>query len=599
MLALEFFYKLNLRHILEVINYLLLKCRKPNFIRHLTVKKAKYLKIFTLISLLPTISVSASANVDSLRQVLNSKLANRQLYDQRKVKHIEKLRNNLNRRHLSTEEQYESYDALFEAYKSYIHDSAYVYCKKLNDAARKLNDTKKINLSKIKMGLVLISAGMFKEGLDTLSFVDVSKVGKKEKYEYLFLQARSHFDLADYDRISDYYSKYNEIGLNYCDSIIKDAKPGSYEYLSAQGLKSIRQQQYFKAANVYEQILKLKQSYPDSAVNLSCLSFNCFELKDTKLGLENLIKAAIIDVSHSTKEGVALTNLANYLYQQGDIKAAFTLINYAIEDANFYGARHREAQISTIMPIIQSERVNGIEKQKSLLTIYASTISLLVIIVFGFAFITLRQLKKLKIADRLIIEKNADLNYANDSLQAVNSELDKSNKTLSHINTKLDEANLIKDEYIGYFFNIHSSYIEKIEKLKRSVERNLKSENYDEISVVLKKLNIEMERENLSDSFDRVFLNLFPNFVNDFNFLFSEDNRIELLDEHLLNTELRIFALIRLGIDENETIAKILNYSVNTIYTYKTKVKNRSFLPNDEFEDKIMQIRAVSESFEN
>jgi hypothetical protein len=541
-------------------------------------------------------SGKALADVDSLQQVLNHKLSQRGMYDQKKVGHIEKIRKDLYRNYTSPFKRYQNYDRLYNAYKSYVHDSAYFYCLKLNASARELDDQQKINLSKVKMGFVLVSAGMFKEGLDTLKLVNVNKLDSQQRYEYLFLQARSHFDLADYDKISDYYARYNQIGLNYCDSIISSTQPDSYAYLSASGLKAIRQQQYLKASNTYEQILHIKQSYQDSAVNLSCLSFTYFELKKSQLGLENLIKAAIIDNSHSTKEGVALTNLANYLYQQGDIKTAFSYINYAIDDANFYGARHREAQISNIMPIIQSEKVNGIEKQKTILTVYASIITLLVILVVVFTFITLRQLKKLRKADRIIIEQNAELNTANASLITVNAKLDKSNKSLLRINAKLDEANLIKDEYIGYFFNIHSSYIEKIDKLKRSIEKNIKAESYSEISLILKKLNTDLERENLSHSFDTVFLNLFPNFVNDFNSLFIADYQIELPAGQLLNTELRIFALIRLGIDENETIAKILNYSVNTIYTYKTKVKNRSLIPNEEFEDRIMQIKAVKDA---
>jgi hypothetical protein len=541
-------------------------------------------------------SGKASANADSLQQVLNQKLANRGMYDQKKVADIEKIRADLYRNYASPSKRYSNYDRLYNAYKSYVHDSAYVYCLKLNASARMLNDEQKINLSKIKMGFVLVSAGMFKEGLDTLKLVNVSRLNKQEKYEYLFLQARSHFDLADYDKISDYYARYNQIGLNYCDSIIRSTRPDSYAYLSASGLKAIRQRKYLQASVTYEKILQLPQNYLDSAINLSCLSFTYFELSKSKPGLENLLRAAIIDYSHSTKESVALTNLANRLYQQGDIKTAFSYINYAIDDANFYGARHREAQISNIMPIIQSEKVNGIERQTTILKAYASVITLLVILVVVFTFITLRQLKKLRKADRIIIAQNAELNTANESLQLLNTQLDKSNKSLLRINTKLDEANLIKDEYIGYFFNIHSSYIEKIDKLKRSIEKNIKAENYSEISLTLKKLNTDLERENLSHSFDTVFLSLFPNFVDDFNSLFIRDYQIELPEGQLLNTELRIFALIRLGIDENETIAKILNYSVNTIYTYKTKVKNRSIITNEEFEDRIMQIRAVKDA---
>lgn len=540
-------------------------------------------------------TIPAIANVDSLERILNNRLSKRQVFDQKKIAAIEKIRTALKADYNSLNRRYENYDRLYNAYKSYVHDSAYVYCKKLNATARLLNDQKKMNLSKVKMGFVLVSAGMFKEGLDTLKLVKVDELNEKEKYTYLFLQARCHFDLADYDRISDYYARYNDVGLNYCDSIIGHTAPESYERLSAEGLKSIRKRDYLKAVNVYDKILKIKQSYQDSAINLSCLSFSYFELGKKEPGLENLIKAAIIDNTHSIKEGVALTNLANYLYQQGDIKTAFSYINFAIDDANFYGARHREAQISTIMPIIQSEKVNGIEKQKTMLTVYASTITILVIIVFVFAFITVRQLKQLRIADRVILDKNADLNRANDALKTVNTALDRSNRSLSRINTKLDEANLIKDEYIGNFFTMHSDYIEKLDKLKRSIEKNMKEKSYADISLILKRLNTDFERENLSHSFDRVFLNLFPNFVYDFNELFKPDHRIELPGEQLLNTELRIFALIRLGIDENETIARILNYSVNTIYTYKTKVKNRSFIANDEFEEKIMHIRAVKE----
>jgi len=276
-----------------------------------------------------------------------------------------------------------------------------------------------------------------------------------------------------------------------------------------------------------------------------------------------LIKSAIIDNTHSTKESVALTNLATHILQQGDIETAFSYINNAIDDANFYGARHREAQISNIMPIIESEQIAGIEKQKRTLLIYASIITLLVILVIIFWSIVSKQLKKLRIADEIIINKNNDLNAANASLLKVNKRLDNANRTLLQFNLKLDEANMIKDEYIGYFFNTHSDYIEKLDRLKRSIEKNIREKRYEEVLMVLNRLNTNFERENLSHSFDIVFLNIFPRFVEDFNALFDADHQINLADGQLLNSELRIFALIRLGIHDNETIGKILNYSVN------------------------------------
>jgi len=556
------------------------------------------LLILVYVVLLFDTAAHAQSTTDSLLNQLNSVLANKEVLVKQKQEAIAGIKQHL-KFAKSESAKYEVYDQLFEQYKSFIHDSAYVYCKKLNTCAYLLKDENKINYSRLNMGFILVSAGMFKEGLDTLSKVNVKYLTSEQQYNYLFLQVRSNFDLADFDKISDYYNKYSLKGLSYCDSILKQNKPDSYEYLSALGLKLLRTQDYKNAIIPYEKLLHLKQSYQDSAINYSCLSFLYFEMGQADKGLPLLIKSAIVDNMHSTKESVALTNLATHILQRGDIETAFSYINNAIDDANFYGARHREAQISNIMPIIESEQIGGIEKQKRSLLIYASIITVLVFLVIIFSIIVLKQLKKLRIADQIIVNKNNDLNVANASLIKVNTRLDNANRTLLQFNLKLDEANMIKDEYIGYFFNTHSDYIEKLDRLKRSIEKNMREKRYEEVLMVLNRLNTNFERENLSHSFDKVFLNIFPKFVEDFNALFDADHQIHLADGQLLNSELRIFALIRLGIHDNETIGKILNYSVNTIYTYKTKVKNKSLIPNDEFEDKIMLIKAVKENVDH
>jgi len=558
------------------------------------IKLIRLLILVQVVLLLSAFS-RAQSTTNSLLTKLNSVLDSKKDLEKDKLLTIAKIKQHLKFAR-SENAKYNVYDQLFEQYKSFIHDSAYVYCKKLNTCAYLLKDQNKINYSRINMGFILVSAGMFKEGQDTLSKVNVKYLNAKQRYDYLFLQVRSNFDLADFDKIGDYYKKYSTIGFSYCDSILTQNNPNSYEYLSALGLKLLRSQDYKAAIAPYEQLLHFKQSYQDSAINYSCLSFLYFEMGQPEKGLPSLIKSATIDNTHLTKESVALTNLATHLLQRGDIKTAFNYINNAIDDANFYGARHREAQISNIMPIIESEQIAGIEKQKRTLVIYASIITVLVVLVIIFWSIVSKQLKKLRIADQVIVIKNNDLNAANESLTKVNRRLDNANRTLSQFNVKLDEANMIKDEYIGYFFNTHSDYIEKLDRLKRSIEKNMREKRYEEVLMVLNRLNTNFERENLSHSFDKVFLNIFPRFVEDFNALFDADHQIHLADGQLLNSELRIFALIRLGIHDNETIGKILNYSVNTIYTYKTKVKNKSLIPNEEFEDKIMLIKAVKEN---
>lgn len=155
------------------------------------------------------------------------------------------------------------------------------------------------------------------------------------------------------------------------------------------------------------------------------------------------------------------------------------------------------------------------------------------------------------------------------------------------------EANRIKEEYIGFYFNANSEYLNKAEALKKSIELKLVTKKLDDIKFIVNNFNLKKDREDLYGNFDTIFLKLFPDFVSVFNSYFKDEDKIVLKEGQLLNTELRIFALIRLGIHDPEKIAKILDYSINTIYNYKARVKSKSILPNEQFERKIMEVSAV------
>jgi hypothetical protein len=223
--------------------------------------------------------------------------------------------------------------------------------------------------------------------------------------------------------------------------------------------------------------------------------------------------------------------------------------------------------------------MTAVEQQRRSLIIYSSIITVLVIFVILFAVIIFMQLKKLRIADNLI--------------KAANTSLQENNKALEELNKNLSTANKIKNEYIGYYFNINTIYIEKLESFKMSIDKKLSSKRYEDALAAVKKLNLEEERHQLFHTFDKVFLRLFPDFILKFDALFNGDNEIIIPDGQLLSTEHRIFALIRMGIHDNDRIAKLLGYSVNTIYSYKNRIKNKSFVANDEFDNHIMAIEAV------
>ncbi len=163
------------------------------------------------------------------------------------------------------------------------------------------------------------------------------------------------------------------------------------------------------------------------------------------------------------------------------------------------------------------------------------------------------------------------------------------NKQLETKNNQLEEVNKIKDEYIGRSFYINSEYINKVEKLYRTIDRKLMTRRIEDLRSSLKESELIAERKSMFVDFDETFLKLFPHFIEKYNELFDDPDS-KCLDPKQLTTEMRIFALIRLGITDSERIATFLNYSVHTINTYKTRVKNRSHIDNDKFEGYIMKI---------
>jgi len=179
------------------------------------------------------------------------------------------------------------------------------------------------------------------------------------------------------------------------------------------------------------------------------------------------------------------------------------------------------------------------------------------------------------------------------NVKAARNEINKTNNVLQVINNKLREVNLIKEEYIGFFFKTNSDLIDKLDSYRQSIENKITMNKINELTSLITIKNIRQEREALFSSFDTAFLNIFPDFIHKYNDLFKPEDRLIPNNSKQMNTDIRIFALIRLGIFDTEKIARILNYSVNTINTYKTRIKNLSLIPNEEFEKEILKIQSI------
>jgi hypothetical protein len=475
---------------------------------------------------------------------------------------------------------YADYRALCEAYKVFNYDSAFSYARQLQTTALRIGEPSLILAARLRLDFCLLSAGMFKETLDSLDKIHIHDAPDSLQAEYYALVGRYYYDLGDFDNDGYNTPDYIRKGNSYMDSALSLFPPGSFNYGYFTGLRQIKSGDRTHAQAVFWQLL----SRPDLtlhqlAVTTSTLSDIYINNGQPDTAIVLLIRAAIADIQSSTKETAAIFNLAQLLYKKGDVRDASSYIEVAIRDAIFYGARQRKVQVSAILPLIEGEKISGVEGQKSVFLTWSVIATLLLLAVIVLVIIVLRQVKRLETAQRIITEAHIKEQAAN--------------LRLIETNNKLSEANKIKEEYIGYFFNADSESFDKIGQFKKALEQKIAYRKWDDVITLVNSTNPKKEKEELLRNFDMVFLKLFPDFIGRFNDLFREEDKILLKDNELLNTDLRIFALIRMGIHENEKIARILEYSVNTINTYKTRVKNKSIVPNEEFEQRIMEIRTL------
>ncbi|PXX95419.1 transcriptional regulator [Marinifilum breve] len=469
-------------------------------------------------------------------------------------------------------EEYRLANILTKEYESFVYDSAFYYATRSIKLAYKLKSKPKIAEAKSNLSLILLLKGLFKETIDTLETINYKFLEGEDRIRYYSVAYRSYYDLSN-SRWGYYQPKYRELGHQYCEKIFQEGDPSSFDYLLAKALSSLISDKNNEAISYYTQLVNEHDLNDHEQAICNCgLGIAYSRFFENEKAQYYLLKATINDIKSATTETVAAKVLAELLYYDGSVERAYQFIEHAQNDANFFGSNARRLEISYIKPDIEAAMLSKVEKQKDFMFYVSIVVLGFAVLIILFGAIVFRQLREIKKARK-------------EALIA--------NKNLQEVNDMLREVSRIKEEYVGYYFNFSSQFIEKLEAFKKAISRQLLTKQYDAIEMELKNYNSKKERQNLFEDFDRIFLKLFPDFVNRFNMLFKDEDKVCLKDSNSLNTDLRIFALIRLGVNDNEKIASILNFSVNTIYTYKTKIKNRSIVPNDEFDNKIMEIKSV------
>lgn len=530
-----------------------------------------------------------SSQKNSVQKKLITVINLSQEYDKMKKIEIDNLRIKLKQTNPNDLfSKYKLNTELFYSYKFFKRDSAFHYGIRSKILAIKINDKSFIANANINLADICVSSGMYKEAIDFLK--PLIKNESKENYGTLYygLLGRCYGDMAEYSNNLYFQKEYNKQAGKYRAKALSLTEEGYFFHYFLKAFNKSKNHQIQVAVVEFEELLKLNNPPHDQALVHYMLGELYQKLGKNDQAITHLTEAVIHDISTSTKESLAIIKLSELLFKKGDIQTASILIHKANEDALFYGAQQRKIQIGAILPIIDQEIVNIVEKEKDRIQWQYIVVSSFLILAICFMLIVYYQYLKLKKAKRLIADANDNLKNINNQLRKVNEKINFKNIEIKQVNKLLLEANKIKEEYLGLFFTQYDSIFEKFNSFITSMKKSIEDENYEKVKRIILSYNLKREKDKLIENFDIAFINLFPNFIKEFNALMKEEHKVEIKNGEVLTKELRIYALIRLGITQNEIIAQILGYSVNSIYAYKTKIRNNSILNKDEFDQKLL-----------
>ena len=475
-------------------------------------------------------------------------------------------------------------EAVYKEYYNYDIDSAYNYARRMLSQAERYGDRSLVNGARIHLARTVLDGGMYGEAKRILQQVDTTCLSRETR--------------------SEYYNTYR----SYLSKLLSGADPA----LKARYRDTMRLYNVLRIQNMPEESIPRKDliaqmysdaGHPEKALGLLLPVYEA-GIEDThlramvayrlsriyeKLGdadrrKEYLIRATADDLQTPVREGMALYTLAGLLLEEGDVARANRYINRSMEDALYCNFRSRMRQSSEMVQHIGSAYIDSLEAKRRAMGYVTIVVSILVIVLLGSCFTILVYYRKVKQISAIRLEMNRQL-------QQLNRDIEEQNKHIRSINGELRDANNIKDEYVGHYLTLCSRYIMKINAYRKGL---LKISKDAGLTAMLRELRAknpaDAEYKEFLTIFDETFLHLFPDFVAHVNERMIPSERFVLRQPQTLNTELRILALIRLGVTNSIKIAAILNCSISTIHTYRAQLRNAALGDRNAFDDEIRRI---------
>lgn len=525
-----------------------------------------------------------SSRADSLLLKLDQAIKERPIYMEQKELKLVELKRQLHRQ-IPDEERFAILGTLLDEYRSFNTDSALHMAEEREQIAIRLGNREYIDNARMNKADVLGVTGMYKEVMDLMRNIHIDRL-PVDIHPYYYHIYRTVYGLMTDYAVTAYEKKlYTELTDKYRDSLLLVNKDNLLIHTLIQSDQYNVRNEYDKAIRLLTDYLALQKDYEHDVAICAYTLSESYRLKgDKEKEKEYLIVSAMADMKTAVREYISLRKLAVLLYQEGDIERAYSYVKICMEDAAACNARLRKLEILEIFPIINDAYQQKTEKQQEQMKWALVSISLLSLFLLLAIFYVYKQMKKVAAARREVIDANKRLKELNDELHLSNAQLKEANHSIA-------ENSYLKEEYIGRYMDQCSVYLEKMDNYRRSLGKIAATGNVEELYKNIKSSKfIEGELKEFYTNFDNTFLQLFPTFVEDFNALLADDEQISLKAGERMNTELRIFALIRLGITDSVKIAQFLRYSVTTIYNYRTKVRNKAAGDRDLLEQEVMTI---------
>lgn len=538
----------------------------------MVMKPKLYLICFFLAISLQTVNAQQT-DIDRLYNTIDSLIEHRSELLAEKEIRLKALKDGL-QEGLDEDQLFKLNERIYDEYMAYNFDSAYYYINKNVERQRALGHADRFATSAVRMAHILAVSGIFNNARLLLNEVRVEDISTANKIDYYEQQSELNLFRSEMANFTPLFPAYVDSMQHYRQKILEIAPHDSYNYIFNLATYTCEQGEVDKAIKMLEDYLpKLRQGDRHYSIVTSTLAFFYTHKDQPETREKYLLLSAISDLRASILENNSLRELSIILLERQEYKKAYNYLQQASEDAKLYGSRLRSLQAARLAPLItqayDTERVRTQNRTYILLAIL-SVITLLLIGTIAFILSMMRK-------RRAAIEK----------INTLNQELERRNAAIEAANNEMKESNRIKDEYIGRFLELSSNYIQRGEDRAKLLNRLARDKKMAELYTELKSSASLNESIRLFyQNFDTAFLNIYPNFIKEVNSLMANGNQFEVDGGQKLTTELRILALIRLGINDNQKIADILRSSITTIYTYRSKIKSRA-LSKDTFEDEI------------